>query len=191
MKKILTLAIVILTINVQAQQQAGDLSIQFSGNYVSNKTTFNGVEDKSYSGNIYLKLGKFFTQNIEMGLKPNIFFFGEPVPINSNDPSKTENKLRANVGLGLYGTYSFLTADAKFMPYGGVEINYLPIGDYSTMNLGPYAGIKYFITERINLDANMNYLINLANSYPSFDDYVVSPTFQLNIGIGVIISKTE
>lgn len=191
MKKILTLALLVITIAAQAQQQAGDLSIQFSGNYVSSKTTFNGVEEKDFQGNIYLKIGKFFTQNIEMGLKPNVFFFGEAVPIKANDPSKTENKLRANLGLGLYGTYSFLTADAKFMPYGGVEINYLPIGKYSTMNLGPYAGLKYFITERINLDTNVNYLINLANSYPSFDDYVVSPLFQLNIGIGVIIGKTE
>jgi hypothetical protein len=191
MKKILTLATVLLAIAAQAQQQAGDLSIQFSGNYISSKTTFNGVEEKEFQGNIYLKIGKFFTENIEMGLKPGVLFFGEPVPIRANDPSKTENKLRANFGLGLYGTYSFLTADAKFMPYGGVEINYLPIGDYSTMNLGPYAGLKYFITEKINLDANVNYLINLANSYPSFDDYVVSPLFQLNIGIGVIIGKTE
>ncbi len=191
MKKILTLALITLAIAAQAQQQAGDLSIQFSGNYSSVRTNTFGVEDKIYAGNIYLKIGKFFTQNIEMGLKPAISFFGEPVRISANDPNKTENKLRANVGLGLYGTYSFLTADAKFMPYGGAEINYTPLGDYSSMNLGPYAGLKYFITEKINLDANVNYLINLANSYPKVDEYSISPLFQLNIGIGVIIGKTE
>lgn len=190
MKKLLTIALLALTISAYAQQQAGDLSIQFSGNYNSNKTTFDDVETKQFSGNVYIKIGKFFTQNIEIGLKPNIFFYGEPEPVD-NDPEKTENKLRANVGLGLYGTYSFLTADAKFMPYGGAEVNYFPIGDESTMNLGPYAGVKYFLSERINIDTNINYLINLANSYPSSDSYKISPLFQLNIGIGVIINKPE
>ncbi len=191
MKKILTLALIVIAIAAQAQQQAGDLSIQFSGNYSSVRTTFAGVEEKIYAGNIYLKIGKFFTQNIEMGLKPAVRFFGEPVRVSANDPSKTENKLKANVGLGLYGTYTFLTANAKFMPYGGAEINYVPLSNESSMNLGPYGGLKYFITEKINLDANVNYLINLANSYPNTDEYSLSPLFQLNIGIGVIIGKVE
>ena len=181
----------VLSSEVYAQQQAGDLSIQFSGNYFSQSIEYNNIKRKAFSGNVYVKLGKFFTQNIEMGLKPNIFFTSKE-KANPNDASDVKYSLKTTFGLGLYGTYSFLTADGKFLPYGGAEVNYLPFQDDATVNLGPYIGCKYFVTEKINIDANLNYLINLASTYGnSVRGLDISPTLQFNIGIGVIISKGD
>jgi hypothetical protein len=187
MKKLIILFAVSISITTYAQQQQGDLAIQFSGNYVSQKVTVGDFENKFYAGNIYVKVGKFFTQNLEFGVKPNISFFPKEVPTGTG--SETKRKLGSNFGFGVYGTYSFLTADAKFMPYGGVEISYVPSGDESTVNLGPYAGVKYFITEKINLDANLSYLFGLGSTYGKSEDVKISPLLNFNLGIGVILGK--
>jgi hypothetical protein len=182
-------AFALAAFNAKAQQQAGDLAIQFSGNYNSQTIEFDGTRIKSYFGNVYIKLGKFFTPNLELGVKPNVFFSPE-VEQNPRDPKKPKTTLKTRAGFGIYGSYSFLTADGKFMPYAGAEIGYLPVSEDATVNLGPYAGIKYFVTEKINVDANINYLINLASTYGNeFTDVSISPLFQFNIGVGVIIGK--
>lgn len=195
MKKLYALILSLASLTVYGQQQAGDLSIQFSGNYTSSSVQYREfgsnaklVKIKSFAGNIYVKVGKYFTNNIELGLKPNVFF----MPKEKKVGEEIKYSVKTTIGLGLYGTYSFLTADAKWMPYGGAEVNYLPIGDEATLNLGPYAGCKYFLTEKINVDANLNYLITLASSYGNLvRDLKFSPTLQFNIGIGVIISGSD
>lgn len=177
-----------------AQQEQGDLSIQFSGNFTSQTIEYrdfnnDGFKTKLVSGNIYVKIGKFFTPNIEMGVKPNIYF-SPKITANTREPGKPKTTLKTTVGFGLYGTYSFLTADAKFMPYGGAEVNYIPVGSEATVNLGPYVGVKYFVTETINIDANINYLVNLASTYGNeVRGLDISPLLQFNLGIGVIIGK--
>lgn len=190
MKKLIITAVIgLASISLFAQQQQGDLAIQFSGNYVSQKVTFGNEEFKFFAGNIYVKMGKFFTQNLELGVKPNISFFPEDEFEVVDGEVETKRKLRANFGFGIYGTYSFLTADAKWMPYGGAEISYVPSGDESTVNLGPYAGVKYFISEKINLDANLSYLLGLGSTYGTSEDVKIGGLFNLNLGIGVILGK--
>jgi hypothetical protein len=183
MKKHLIIMSVCASLTCFAQQQKGDLSIQFSGNYYSQKVKFAGTTYQSSAGNIYIKFGQFFTPNIELGVKPNIRFFLEP---SSSDSKK--KVVKTNVGFGVYGTYSFLTADGKFMPYGGGEINYIPVGNASTVNLGPYGGVKYFIKENINIDANASYSFTVGNSFGegSFDP---GQLLMINIGVGVILGK--
>ena len=182
MKKLLTLLLLFVTAACLAQQEKGDLSIQFSGNYFSRKIKFDG-EDYGYSaGNIYVKVGQFFTPNLEMGVKPNIMFYTETE--GSGDSAK--KKLKTNVGFGLYGTYSYLMPDGKMIPYAGAEINYVPSGKESTMNLGPYVGLKYFLRENINIDANLNYGITLGSSFGE-GDLDIGGLWMFNVGIGVII----
>jgi len=189
MKTLYALILSFVAIASYGQQQAGDLSIQFSGNFTTSKVEYNGFKLKQYNGNIYVKIGKFFTNNIELGLKPNIIFstVTRENPRDANDPKYS---IKTNIGLGLYGTYSALLPGGKFMPYGGAEVNYLPIQNDASVNLGPYGGVKYFLTEKINIDANLNCLINLASTYGNlYKDVRFSPTWMFNVGIGVIISK--
>lgn len=187
MKKLLLIVASVITLSAYAQQEKGDLAIQFSGNYYAQTVNSGSTEIKTYGGNVYMKIGKFFTQNVEMGVKPNVTFFPDIDSKIVDGKIVTKTKLKSNVGFGVYGTYSFLTADAKFMPYGGAEISYVPSGSESTVNLGPYAGVKYFITEKINLDANMSYLINLGSSYET--DVNIGGLFTFNIGVGIILGK--
>lgn len=189
MKKLCVIVAFLAFITANAQQQQGDIAIQFSGNYYSQKVTFNDTDIKSFGGNIYVKLGKYFTQNLELGVKPNIGFFPKTETETVGGETKFKQKLDANFGFGLYGTYSFLTADAKMMPYGGAEISYVPSGDESTVNLGPYAGVKYFLSEKINLDANLSYLLGLGSTYGSSDDVKIGGLLNFNLGIGVILGK--
>lgn len=189
MKKVYALILSLVSITTYAQQQAGDLSIQFSGNYTTSSIEIDGRKTKFFAGNIYVKVGKFFTPNLELGLKPNIFFTPKS-KVNPNDDEDIKYSLKADFGLGLYGTYSYLLPNGKVMPYGGAEVNYMPRGDDGSVNLGPYAGVKYFLTEKINIDANLNYLITLASTQGNDRQGVdFSPILQFNVGIGVIISK--
>jgi hypothetical protein len=189
MKKVYVLILWLVSITTYAQQQAGDLSIQFSGNYSTSSIEIDGRKTKFFNGNIYVKVGKFFTPNLELGLKPNIFFTPKE-KVNPNDEEDIKYSLKTDFGMGLYGTYSYLLPNGKVMPYGGAEVNYTPRGEDASVNLGPYAGVKYFLTEKINIDANLNYLITLASTQGNDTKGVdFSPILMFNIGIGVIISK--
>jgi outer membrane protein W len=191
MKILLGLFAFLISLVSFSQQQAGDLALQFSGNFSSQRFEIANVPARIISGNIYVKVGKFFTQNLELGVKPN-FFFTPDVKVNNQDPTKNRTTIKTSVGFGLYGAYSFLTANAKFNPYCGAEVNYLPSGDEAFVNLGPYIGVRYFVTERINIDANANWLINLGSTYGNSvrnSGLDVSPALNVNIGVGVVLGK--
>lgn len=193
MKRFILLTVIALTLSIttKAQQEKGDIAIQFSGNFYTQSIDFGTTKEKFYSGNIYVKLGKFFTPNIELGVKPNVSISPRFESKIVKGEIQTTKKLGADVGFGLYGTYSFLTADAKMMPYAGAEVSYAPTGDESTINLGPYAGVKYFLTEKINIDANASYLINLGSTYGNQSDTDIGGLLTINLGIGVILGKLK
>jgi hypothetical protein len=70
------------------------------------------------------------------------------------------------------------------------KLAYAPIDDERAINLGPYLGVKYFVTERINVDANLSWLLNLGStSEEPRDQFLVKPMWNYNIGIGVLIGK--
>jgi hypothetical protein len=190
MKKIITTLAILASLSSFAQQQQGDLSIQLSGNYYSQKLTFGDEAIRSRFGNIYVKIGKFFTSNLELGVKPNINLnMVNDINTTSSEP-KLEQRFVANFGFGLYGTYSFLTSDGKLMPYAGAEIGYVPVDKEATINLGPYAGVKYFVTERVNIDGNFSFLLNLGSTYEQpKNDYKIGPLFTYNVGVGVLLGK--
>jgi hypothetical protein len=190
MKKLPILLALMVSLTVYAQQEKGDLAIQFSGNYYSQKITVKGETQRSLFGNIYVKVGKLFTDNLELGVKPNVNFTMVTEYDFTQDNPKPKEKLVTNVGFGIYGTYSFLTSDGKFLPYAGAEISYVPLQEEATINLGPYAGVKYFVTERINIDGNFSFLANIGSTVEQpKDDYKIGPLFMYNIGIGVILGR--
>jgi len=190
MKTNLTFLILFIAFTSFAQQEKGDFSIQFSGNYFSQKIEVAGFSLNTSSGNIYLKLGKFVSQNLELGIKPNLSF----------QPGRSGLEtagVDVSLGFGSYGTYSFLTEDAKGMPYLGAEINFSPAGkdangdSQMTINAGPYGGFKYFLNEKVNLDVGFNYMFNLASNLDSTLDTKIGGLFMFNIGVGVILGKVN
>lgn len=192
MKKVLIIIVAfIVSFSTQAQQEKGDLAIQFSGNFYSQRVDFGLITDTYYAGNIYIKLGKFFTPNIELGVKPNVGIVPRREYTIVRGALVEDKSIGVDVGFGLYGTYSFLTEDAKMMPYAGAEVSYAPSGKESTINLGPYAGVKYFLTEKVNIDANASYLINLGSTYGNQSETDIGGLLTINIGVGVILGKLK
>lgn len=111
-----------------------------------------------------MRAGYFFTNNIEGGLSLSI--------TNAAETTST--------GIGPYAVYNFLTADAKLLPYVGVNfLNYnTGIDGVDPINqLGGFGGAKYFLTEVVNVDASLNYTTWLGDISGS------SLTFNLGIGV--------
>lgn len=141
-----------------AQVEKGDVNLTFNASY----TSFSGSGFGVISG----KAGYFVTQNVEAGVTPQILI-GDGF---------------SAFGTGIYGTYNFLTADAKLLPYVGGAFSFLA-GDFESTALGAYAGTKYFINEKINVDGGLNLSTNLGEGGGT----VI--TFQ--VGIGFILGKLK
>lgn len=111
-----------------------------------------------------VRAGYFFTNNIEGGLTLSITSAAETT----------------STGIGPYAVYNFLTADAKFLPYLGANfLNYNTgaEGADPINQLGGFGGVKYFLTEVVNVDASLNYTTWLGDFSGS------SLTFNLGIGV--------
>ncbi len=169
MKKLFILALFIIAASAAvAQQQQGDFQLQAQASYYSN--SFAG---QSFSvGSLYFNASKFFTDNIEVGVQPFFSF---------SDASTTVN-------LSFFGNYSFLTDNAKLVPYGGVQIMFYNLGsdpDFSQTGFGFKAGLRYFVTENVNIDVGPNIAFLSAPAGAPEG----STLFQFTAGLGYIFGK--
>lgn len=165
-KQLLVLAVflVVVIIPVLAQQEKGDKVIRFSGSYSK-------VEGDDGEAFFDIKLGKFITKNIEVGINPEL------------NLAATESLYL----LAAYGTYNFITGNAKLVPYAGITAGALIIDStgietITTATYGGNLGFRYFISEKVNIDTGA-LLVNFQNK-----DVSVS-LLQVNIGFGVIIGS--
>lgn len=157
MKKQLALIVfsALVSLPLLAQQEKGDFQLQAQGSYY-NFAGFDG-------GYIYLNASKFFTQNIEVGASP-IFNIGAG---------------GTTVNLSFFGNYNFMVENAKMVPYIGAQVLLYNLGsDFgSQTGFGFKGGLRYFITEKVNVDVGPNI---------TFLDG--ETLFYFNAGLGFIIS---
>ena len=155
MKKLIVVsAIVLASTAAFGQQQKGDFQIQAQAAYY-NVAGFD-------FGNIYFSGSKFVTDNIEVGVSPNI----------------TISTL-TSLNLTVFSNYSFLTDDAKLVPYAGAGITFYDLGgDGALTGLALKGGVRYFVNEHVNIDVGPNLvLLEGAN------------LFILNAGLGYIFGN--
>lgn len=162
MKK-LVLFVVALIVSTAAFSQVEKGDISGTANVSFSSTKPEGA-DAIKMAQFNIRGGYFFTNNIEGGLTLAI--------TNAAEVTTTS--------IGPYAVYNFLTADAKFLPYLGA--NFLSQmsnteGTDSINQLGGFGGVKYFLTEVVNVDASLNYTTWLG-------DYSGS-TLTFNLGIGI------
>lgn len=165
MKKLFTLLVCMAFTGLSmGQQQAGDFQLQAQASYFSN--SFAGQSFSS--GSLYFNASRFFTDNIEAGLSPFIMFSDQ-----------------TTVNLSFFGNYSFLLENAQLVPYGGVQVMLYNLGsdpDFSQTGFGFKAGIRYFVTENVNIDVGPNLAFLSAPS--GFSEG--STLFQFTAGLGYI-----
>lgn len=165
-----------------AQVEKGDKELQFTGSFY--KTT--GTDISISAGQIAFKLGRYVSDHLELGVAPTISITSSP----TFDPVTFEidNETTATFGVGIFGTYSFLSEDAKTMPYLGIQWFTPDLGgmDDGTGTIvlqnffGINAGIKVFVTEEINIDIGGNYLAGIGSN-------TEGGTLLFQIGLGIIL----
>ena len=147
-----------------AQVEQGDVSAAFNISYLS--------IDGNGTAIISAKAGYYINNNIELGATPTI--------ILGSGFSSTS--------IGAYGTYNFLTSDAKLLPYAGGSLGLVvqsyqgPFDDETYVEANPtyglYAGSKYFMNEKFFADANMN-----------ISGSGIGTIFSINLGIGFLVGR--
>ncbi len=164
MRKLFIFTFLFITSHVHAQVEQGDLSATFNFSFLSIDGTGTAI--------ISTKAGYYINNNVELGASP-LIILGSGF---------------SQVNLSVFGTYNFLTADAKLLPYAGASLG-LIVQSFQTgfsdvpeteanPSYGLYAGSKYFISEKLFADANMN----LSGSG-------VGTIFSINLGVGFLIGK--
>lgn len=168
MKKLVILAALLVSASAAfAQQQKGDFQLQAQASYFSN--SFAGQSFSS--GSLYFNASRFVTDNIEVGFSPFIFFSTE-----------------TTVNLSFFANYSFLADNAKLVPYAGVQVMFYNLGtdpDFSQTGFGLKAGVRYFVSERVNVDIGPNIAFLSAPAGASEG----STMFQIAAGLGYIFGK--
>ncbi|MBL7835401.1 MAG: hypothetical protein JNK18_15695 [Cyclobacteriaceae bacterium] len=161
MKKLILFAFVLFACtSAFAQIEKGDKNISFNALYM-------GTEGFGM-GTISGKIGYYFTQNIEAGITPSISI------------TKFGDESETSPSIGFYGTYNWLTQDAKLLPYAGAAINFIKFADETQTGLGVYGGSKYFVTEAVNIDGGLQLLFVDGNS-----------AFLIQVGIGFLLNKVN
>lgn len=156
MKKTLLIALLVVASGAAfAQQKKGDFQLQAQGAYYST--------DAFDFGSLYFNASKFVTDNIEIGVSPYLTISTE-----------------TTMNLTFFSNYSFLTTDAKLVPYLGAGITFYNLGsDFGSLTgFTLKGGIRYFVNERVNIDVGPN-LVLLEGSN----------LFVLNAGLGYIFGS--
>lgn len=146
------------TLPLEAQQEAGDFELQLTGSLLS----VVGQDDLSTtSGIIQAKAGIFLTDRVEVGGFPSLTFTRTTVRFDGlPDETVTESKF----GMGVFGTYSFLAADASTVPYLGVQLYRIDLTDEDETGwAGVNGGFKFYMSRSTAFDVGGNALFGLGS----------------------------
>ena len=154
---LLTLGLVCLA---QAQQQKGDVELQFQGSFF---TTVGGEVTNSV-GTILGKIGPFITDNIQIGIGPSLTI--ATATTTTVDPGTSRliksTSTKATFGTTAFVVYSILFRNARAVPYVGVSYYKRDFSDAHDRGwIGGNGGAKYFFTKRTAADFSVNYLFSL------------------------------
>jgi len=163
--------LVVLVVPGYGQQQAGDFELQFLGSYY--RTV--GVEGYTMgSGNISAKIGPYITDNIQIGLGPNLTISHSTYtqtdysynPQTGRLTTTEEEVTETNTVFGTYAflVYSFLSRSGKLVPYLGAQYfknDFNKPFSEEPGSLGFSGGVKYFFTKKAAIDFQGNYLFDM------------------------------
>jgi hypothetical protein len=148
-----------------AQQQRGDVELQFQGSYFQTV----GTDFTIGSGNISAKIGPYVTDALQIGIGPTLTITRTSATTTTVGPPptyvvthKTESNTTTTFGSTAFLVYSILLRNAKAVPYFGAQ--YFK-SDFSNTedkgSIGINAGLKYYFAKKTAFDVSGNYLFTL------------------------------
>lgn len=184
-----------------SQVQKGDSNIGLN----TQVSSFVGVGSPNANGLISFSYQYYVTNNISLGFGPFYRFSNS----KTEGPDFETETWNDTFGFNLFFNYSFLTESAKVLPYLGAQFTYdgtfsgtdtYIAGNYSgtfqdiyNSSLGANAGLKYFITDRVNLDGNLSYTAILSTTTETESTTIEGDPegglLQFTIGLGIILGK--
>ncbi|MEQ9404930.1 MAG: outer membrane beta-barrel protein [Cyclobacteriaceae bacterium] len=183
--------------DVTAQVQKSDHNIGFGFDLRS----ISG-ESTGSSTSINLSYTYYLTNRISLGLGPRIEWTKSTSQTIDPDTDEfiLETSKTGSKGINAFLNYSFLTNDGFALPYIGLQFARLiqkeeDTDEITTDNYGGNVGIKFFITERLNVDNNFSVLkvipknLMLTRNGIPLDLDTDGIVIQVNVGVGYIIGK--
>jgi hypothetical protein len=141
---------------LEAQQQRGDVELRFTGSILSTLGEDATVTHGVFQG----KGGYFFTDRVELGAVPTVIFSRTRVQVGGTWQTISDTRF----GMGVFGSYSFLAADATTVPYVGAQVYRIDLTDEDETGwAGVNGGIKFYFTRSTAFDVGANYLLNLGD----------------------------
>jgi hypothetical protein len=173
MKKLLLIVFLGFGTAAYAQVEKGDINATANVNFSSQK--FKDFDDAMNMTNFNIRGGYYFTNNIEAGISFTI------------SGTKMGDLIdQTTVGYGPYAVYNFLTSDGKLLPDVGANFLHMDMGQEGIdpiNQIGAFGGVKYFLTEVVNIDTNLNYTSWLGD--------IEGSSIILNVGIGINFGKLK
>ncbi|MEQ8925900.1 MAG: outer membrane beta-barrel protein [Fulvivirga sp.] len=173
--------LLLCTIESAAQVQKGDsnLGLGFDTNSLS------GDNGESRT-NIFLNYTYFIGKRISLGVGPRFGWLKDANDQKSN-----------SIGYNVFLNYAFVSESGIAMPYFGgqfTKVSQKSEGNDDplvTNSIGGNIGIRFFLTERLNLDNNFSYT-RVISGNDTLDDLGIDAdgtVIQLNVGLGYILGK--
>ncbi len=170
MQKILLVGLLLISTLAFSQVEKGDFSGTANIAFINQK--FKDFDDPLNITSITVRGGYYFTDNIEAGLTLSL------------SGVTALGETNTNVGIGPYAVYNFLTEDGKLLPYVGANFVSQSQTDQDALNqIGAFGGLKYFLTEVVNVDTSVNYTSWLGD--------IKGSTLFINVGVGINFGKLK
>ncbi|MEQ8626925.1 outer membrane beta-barrel protein [Ekhidna sp.] len=200
MKKLLLISLSLLILaclDANAQVQKSDQNLGFG--FDINSLSGDGAERRT---NLYLSYTYFLSNRISLGVGPR--FGWNKSTQSTEDPTTMEvtttTSKTSTIGYNGFINYSFLTDGGFILPYFGGQFTRLiqkqpGTDDIVTDSYGGNVGIKFFITERLNVDNNFSITRVIAKSETISSNGVPiqldldGTIMQINVGLGYIIGR--
>lgn len=156
----LVLCAVVLATPAVAQQQRGDVELQFQGYYFQTV----GTDYSVGSGNLSAKIGPFVTNWLQIGVGPtlSVTTTSSPTLNMTTMQMETKSETKATFGSTAFIVASVLLKNAKVVPYFGAQYFKQDFDDSDDKgSVGINAGAKFFFTKKAAFDVSGNYLFTL------------------------------
>jgi hypothetical protein len=160
----LAVVIVVLATPAVAQQQKGDVELQFQGYYF--RTI--GTEVEMGMGNLAGKIGPYITDWLQVGVGPTLSIMTTTTttatlnPVTLRVEQKEESNTTTTFGSTAFVVASLLTRNAKAVPYFGAQYFKQDFSDSEDKgSVGINAGVKFFFNKKTAFDVSGNYLFTL------------------------------